>query len=186
MKKKYANEVRKVELLETMLRRRSIRTYREEDVPGEALDQILEAGLLSPSGHDLRPVALIAVEDPAVVQRLAEARASGAGMLEQASRAVVVAGDREKSDTWVEDCSLSMAYMQLRAADLGVANCWVQCRNRTARAEGVTSDEFVKSLLGIPERYSVLAILSLGLAGQEKAPHRLEELDVQRIHRGRF
>ncbi len=41
--------------LDLLKHRRSIRQYKEEAVSKEALEAIVEAGLLSPSGRNIRP-----------------------------------------------------------------------------------------------------------------------------------
>lgn len=179
-----------MELLETMLNRRSVRTYTGEAVSEDALHHILQAGLLAPSGRNLCPVEFITVRDKSTLQQLARAKTAGAGMLNGASCAVAVVGDHEKSDTWIEDGSLAMIYMHLRATELGVAGCWVQCRNRTSQQregeESLSSAAFVKGLLNIPERYSVLAILALGMADAPPTPHTADEVDFAKVHRETF
>ena len=44
------------ETLKTLLERRSVRGYKEDLVPAEVLDQILEAGEYAPNGNDIGPV----------------------------------------------------------------------------------------------------------------------------------
>lgn len=57
---------------------------------------------------------------------LAECREQGAAMLAGADAAIVVVADPTLADTWVEDCSIVMANMQLEAAASGVGSCWIQ------------------------------------------------------------
>lgn len=212
-----------MELMETILNRKSIRKYSGEEVSDVALHDIIQAGLLAPSSRNLRPVELITVSDKAVLKQLARAKTAGSGMLEGASCAVVVAGNSEKSDVWVEDCSIAMTYMMLRATELGVANCWVQCRNRISQQkkgeplseivedaprsktaepsenlvaqriannandkDNLSSDEFIKQLLGIPDNYSVLAILSLGMTDEAPKPHTKDETDFSKVHNNSY
>lgn len=180
-----------MELLEVMLERRSVREYNGEEISDNALRSILEAGLLSPSSRNLCPVELITVKDKDALRNLARSKTAGADMLKSASCAVVVIGDSKKSDVWVEDCSLSMIYMQLRATELGVANCWIQCRNRVSQQIGdnennLSSDEFVKRILDIPENYSVLAILSLGMTDNAPNPHTTDKADFMKVHNEKF
>ena len=42
-----------MELMDVILKRRSIRKYTGEDIPEETLRQILQAGLLSPTSRNL-------------------------------------------------------------------------------------------------------------------------------------
>ena len=150
-----------VDVLDAMARRRSLRRYSGEPMPQALLDRILEAGLRSASGRSRRPWELIVVRDRAMLDELAECREQGAGMLTGADAAIVVVADPTLADTWVEDCSIVMANMQLEAAASGVGSCWIQGRLRQA-ADGRSTHEFVANLLKVPAPYQLEAILSLG------------------------
>lgn len=174
-----------MDLLEIMRNRRSVRSYTGEAVSEEALDQILKAGLLSASGKNLKPWEFIVVRDKTVLAKLSKSRAAGAAMIEHADCAVVVAGDTEKTDVWTEDCSVAMANMHLMADSLGVGSCWVQGRLREA-SDKRTTEEYIRELLGIPEKYGVEAILSLGMTAEHPDAHTLDELPMEKIHREKF
>lgn len=174
-----------MDLLEIMRNRRSVRSYTGEAVSEEALDQILKAGLLSASGKNLKPWEFIVVRDKTVLAKLSKSRAAGAAMIEHADCAVVVAGDTEKTDVWTEDCSVAMANMHLMADCLGVGSCWVQGRLREA-SDKRTTEEYIRELLGIPEKYGVEAILSLGMTAEHPDAHTLDELPMEKIHREKF
>ena len=109
-----------VDVLDAMARRRSLRRYSGEPIPQALLDRILEAGLRSASGRSRRPWELIVVRDRATLDDLTECREQGAAMLAGADAAIVVVADPTLADTWVEDCSIVMANMQLEAAASGV------------------------------------------------------------------
>ena len=174
-----------MELLELLRQRRSIRSYTQDAVPEALLEQILQAGLLSPTGHNARPWEFIVVQDKGVLNELSRCRTGAANMLLEADCAIVVAAEETKTDVWVEDCAVAMAYMHLMAESLGVGSCWVQVRQRQT-AEEEPSGDFVRGLLRIPESYRVEAILSLGMPARHPAPHGAEELLTERIHRETF
>ena len=174
-----------MDLLEIMRNRRSVRSYTGEAVAEEKLDMILKAGLLSASGKNLKPWEFVVVRDREVLAKLSGSRAAGAAMLEHADCAVVVVGDTEKTDVWTEDCSVAMANMHLMADCLGVGSCWVQGRLREA-SDGRTTECYIRELLGIPERFGVEAILSLGMTAEHPEAHTLEELPMEKIHREKF
>ena len=106
-------------------------------------------------------------------------------MIEHADCAIVVVGDTEKSDVWTEDCSAAMANMHLMADCLGIGSCWVQGRLREA-ADGRTTEAFIRDLLGIPDKYGVAAMLSLGMAKEHPAAYSLDELPMEKVHREKF
>ena len=55
------------EVLNCLETRRSCRAYRPEQVPEEALQEILRAGLYAPSGMGRQSVKLLVVQDPAAI-----------------------------------------------------------------------------------------------------------------------
>ena len=114
-----------MELSEIMFNRRSIRKYTDKEISEEDIKSILKAGLLAPSSRNLHPVEMIVVRDKAMLDSLSRAKTAGAGMLREASRAIVVIGDHDRSDVWVEDCSIVMTYMLLKATALGLGSLWI-------------------------------------------------------------
>ncbi|MBQ9421612.1 MAG: nitroreductase family protein [Lachnospiraceae bacterium] len=174
-----------MELMDVIKRRRSIRNYDPGNIPKEKLDRVLMAGLLSPSGRNIKPWEFIVVEDRSALANLAEARTGNADMLKQASCAIVVVGNQELTDTWVEDCSLAMLNMHMMADYLGLGSCWIQCRMRYAK-DGRTSEEYIREMLKIPENYRLEAILSLGLISSHPRPHTEAHARVDKIHRETF
>ena len=124
-------------LFDLMTTRRSIRKYTEQPVSKETLTDIVKAGMLSPNGKNLRPWSFIAVTDPETIAALASCRAGKAPMLATANAAIVVVGDNSVSDTCIEDCSAALTSMHLYAHSLGLGSCWLQCRLRPSKLEGL-------------------------------------------------
>ena len=174
-----------MDVLDAVARRRSLRRYSGESVPQALLDRILEAGLRSASGRSRRPWELIVVRDRAMLDELAECREQGAGMLTGADAAIVVVADPTLADTWVEDCSIVMANMQLEAAASGVGSCWIQGRLLQA-ADGRSTHEFVANLLKVPAPYQLEAILSLGMPEAEAPRRPFDETLLGKVHEERF
>ena len=129
-----------MELLELMRTRRSIRKYTDEAVAEEDVKKIVEAGMLSASGKAIRPWEFIVVTDKEMLLKMADCRAGSVNMLKEAPCAIVVVGNEEASDVWIEDCSAVMSNMHLMAHALGLGSCWVQGRLR--KADGQLSKVF--------------------------------------------
>ena len=170
-----------VDVLAAMRKRRSIRKYADEPIPAEALDRILEAGLLSASGMAKRPWELFVVEDRTTLNELAKCREHGSAMLESAAAAIVVVADSKLSDTWIEDCSIVMANMHLEASACAVGSCWIQGRGRQA-ADGRPTGEYVRDVLGYADNLELEAILSLGIPSKEAKLHELDDELKAKIH----
>lgn len=174
-----------MELLEIMQNRRSVRSYTQEPVAKEKIEKVLQAGLLSASGRARRPWEFIVVRDKEMLRQMAECRIGAAKMLESADTAIVVIADPELTDVWVEDCSITMANMHLMADALGIGSCWIQGRLREA-ADGRSTEAFLRELLGYPECYKLEAILSMGTAKEHAPAHKLEELQMEKVHREKY
>ena len=148
-----------MELLDILQHRRSVRTYAPGAVTQEQLRSILQAGMLSPSGKALRPWEFIVVQDPERIRALAGCRTVPMAMFQTASCAIVVVGDGDRSDVWVEDCSVAMAQMHLMADALGLGSCWL----------GAFDADAVKKVLGLPEEAVVVAVSPLGHPAEHPA-----------------
>ena len=174
-----------MELLELMRTRRSIRSYKADAVMEEEITKILQAGMLSASGRAIRPWEYIVVNDKETLRKLAGCRVGSVKMLKEAALAIVVVGNTDATDVWVEDCSIAMNNMHLMAHALGLGSCWIQGRLRKAD-DGRDTDEFVRDILEYPENHKLLAILAVGVPNEEKAAHELENLPMEKIHYGKF
>lgn len=174
-----------MELLEVLQNRRSIRKYTKETISKEKIETILRAGLLSASSRAIRPWELIVVKDKEVLKSLSGCRVGSAKMLENAEVAIVVIADQNKSDVWVEDCSIVMSNMHLMAESLGVGSCWIQGRLRKA-PNGQTTEEYVREILNFPPEFCLEAILSLGIPAEHPERTELSGLKYQKIHFEKF
>jgi nitroreductase len=176
-----------VELLELMYARRSVRKYKDEPISKEKLEKIVKAGLLGATGRNTHSPEFIVVTDKEMLEKLSHARVGAANMLSGAGACVVVLGNVEKTDTFVEDASIAMENMHLMADSLGLGSCWIQGKGREAE-NGESTEEFVRSLLGFPENLRLVAILSLGEIEEKDHPKAYtdDDLDFSRVHSGKY
>ncbi len=174
-----------VDVFACMADRRSVRQYSNEEIPENLLSRIVCAGLASASGRGRRPWELIVVREREALDKLSECRNSGSAMLAGADTAIVVVGNPDVADTWIEDCSIVMSNMHLEASASGVGSCWIQGRMRTA-ADGRSTQDFVADLLEIPEPFQLEAILSLGMPEAPSAPRIFDESLPAKVHQERF
>ena len=166
--------------LELLRKRRSIRQFTDQPVEKEKIDLLVEAALRSPSSRSLNPWEFVVVSDAALIKELAGAKEHGSSFLKNAPLAIVVCGDPEKCDVWIEDCSIAALIIHLAAADLGLGSCWIQVRNRPHDGR-VTAEGYVKKLLGLKENLVVEAILAIGYGKEEKAGHPLSSLPFAQV-----
>ena len=170
-----------MELYEIILKRRSVRSYTAEAIPEEKLRRIIEAGLLAPTSRNRKPCEFYVIGDKAMLKSLSEVKPAGGAMLKDCAAAVVVAGDSDKADTWIEDSSIALSYMQLTATDIGVGSCWCQIRLRGSRS-GSDAESCVRGLLSAPDNYRIVGILALGMPENMPDPHSPGDADRSKVH----
>ena len=173
-------------LLQLLLNRRSVRKYTGESIPEDKLKFILQAGLASATSKNRKPWEFVVVQEKETLQKLAKCRVGTGKMLETAGCAIVVFADTSVTpDVWVEDCSVAMGNMHLMADALGLGSCWIQGRCREAE-NGQTTEAFCRELLGVPENYSLEAILSVGVPMERPSGYTVAELKEEKIHWEKF
>lgn len=171
-----------IELLRT---RRSIRKYTEQRIEQDKLEILKEAVLRSPSSKGINPWRFIFVDNLETIQKLKVCKPTGTGPLETAPLAVVFCADDTLNDAWVEDCSIAAIILQLTAHSLGLGSCWIHFHYRM-HSETVSSEQYVRELLGIPENYHVLCAVTVGYAARETKGRPFEELQFEKIRINKF
>lgn len=172
-------------MLEQLKKRRSIRKYQNRPVEKEKVDQLIKAALLSPSSRGLRPWEFIVIDDRSLLAQLAQAKEHGSSFLNNASLGIVVLGDPQKCDVWVEDCSIASLIIHLTAAEEGLGSCWIQIRERLHK-DGQSAEDYVRTLLNIPDKYKVEAIIAVGYPAEEKPPRSEAGFPYPQVHHNHF
>ncbi len=148
-------------MLKLLYKRRSIREFTEDKVSDKMSDKLVKSLLLSPSSRNIRPWRFIIITDKEIIQKIAVSKPNGVSALSTAPMAVVIIGLTDKSDVWIEDCSVASIILQLEAESLGLGSCWIQIRNRQT-ADGKPSEKYLSELLGLNENESVESIIAIG------------------------
>lgn len=167
-------------LIDTMLKRRSTRTFNDNPVTKEELDKILHAALLAPTSMNRKPCNFLVVERKETLQELSKSKNHGAELIANADKAIVVIADTMIADTWCEDSSIALTYMHLMAAELNLGSCWVQIHLRDK--DGIDAEELVREIIKIDDHYRIVGILAIGHSDNIPDPHTLDDIDKNKIH----
>ena len=167
-------------MIELLRNRRSIRKYTDKSIEPEKIELLKEAVLRSPSSRNFDPWEFIFVDDREILKHLALCKLHGAKFLENAALGIVICADRQKSDVWIEDCSIASILVQMTAQSIGLGSCWIQIRKR-AYDETTTSEDYIKDLLNLPGNMKVESIISLGHPAEKREPVPKEELKYEKI-----
>ena len=152
--------------MNTLLNRRSIRRYKEDQVPNELLDQVLTAGLYAPTGMNRQNIIMVAVRDKETRDQLSRMNAAVMGSDRDpfygAPCVIVVLGDPEIYPV-VENGSLVLGNLMNAAHAVGLGSCWIH------RAKQTFETEEGKALLkkwGLPENLVGIGNCILGYAAE--------------------
>jgi nitroreductase len=136
--------------------RKSIRAYQDTSVSKEKLERILEAGRLAPSAVNIQPWHFIVVTDKQ--KRTALASGRYAKFVASTPVVIVVCANPNDSPKWhAVDAALALENMVLVATGENLGTCCV----------GSFEEADVKAVVGVPEGWVVLAMLTVGY-GKEK------------------
>ncbi|MDD3886850.1 MAG: nitroreductase family protein [Victivallaceae bacterium] len=155
-----------MDFYETIRRRRSIRAYKSDHVPTNALANIVEAARLAPSACNRQPWKLVAVTNAEMRKKLCAVCKQE--FLGEAPVILLALGAAENS--WKRACDdhhiveidlgIMMEHVVLAAAAEGLGTCWVCAYDVPA----------VNAAAGVSAPWSVLAMSPLGYASGEPTP----------------
>ncbi|MBS7639549.1 MAG: nitroreductase family protein [Candidatus Bathyarchaeia archaeon] len=148
-----------MEVFKVICERRSIRKYRDEPIPEEILERILEAGRLAPSAANRQPWSFIVVKDKGVKSELVDA-CRGQRFIGEAGAVIAVLGDPNASRWYKQDPFIAASFMTLEAHEEGLGVCWI----------GAFDEDKVKKVLKIPENLSVIILLTVGFPDEKPQP----------------
>lgn len=157
-----------------------MRKFTEEKINAEQQRQLMKTALMAPSSKGLHSCEFMMVEDPQKLKKLATSKTIGSDFLEGAPLAVVVIADPNVSDVWIEDASVAATTLLYQAEDMGLGACWIQVRERQD-AEGRSTEDITKELLGIATEKRVVCIVAIGHKGMERKPQNEERLKWDKV-----
>lgn len=163
-------------------RRRSHRKYTEEPVSQENIKTILKAGLMSPTAKGLRKWHFLVTENKDKILALSKIRPAGSQFVAGAPVVIAVFGQPAVQEKWIEDTSIAAVSMQYQAEDLGLGSCWCHVNGRMSPDGNASAEDLAKEILGIPDEYSVLCLIAVGHACDERQPQDEEALKWDQVH----
>jgi len=178
------------ETLNTILTRRSVRKYKPEQISGDILKQIINAGLHAPSAMGRQPWHIVVVRGfDKIAEVDCEVKAATARMPDNpykeyvggasytinyhAPTFMIVSGNTALSPRNASlDCALVLGNMFLAAHSLGVGSCWINQLNVLNDEPGFR--EYM-TRLGIPTENGIFGCACFGYADgpiREAAPRK--------------
>jgi nitroreductase len=188
-----------MDFYEVVRSRRSTRKFKEDRVPPESLDRILDAGRWAPSGSNLQPWRFVVVTDEDVKGKIAEicTRSSTEAWSHFPSRVTSYLEQRGGTPNklhWSKIPVLVVVCYEVSAKqshDVALASAWAAIENMllATTAEGLAGCPYttydsreetaLKEVLRVPQQFHVAAILQLGSGSTRPPPpsrKRIEEV----------
>ena len=167
-----------MEVTELLAKRRSIRRFRQEEIPLESLKQLVEAAALAPSARNDLPLRYVLVREKNLLKAVFEETNWGGNVRPHrdpvfgktaptAFLAVCAPGEPETPPTQniVADAGAAIQTILLRTVELGFGACWL----------GAFSRKNVSAILELNHQ-TVVYLIGLG--------YPAETPELQRIHAG--
>ena len=158
-----------MDVFEAVRTRRSIRKYKDKQVPFDNIVTILQAGKYAPSAGNVQNWKFIVVKTDAKRAAIAKACLEQEWM-EIAPIHIVIVAEPKKAERYygtrgarlytIQGCAAAIQNMLLTAHSLGLGACWV----------GAFDEDEIWRILGLPEEISVQGIVTIGYADEAPEP----------------
>lgn len=166
-----------MDVFEVVKKRRSIRNFKEKEIPIDFEEKLKEALIWGPSAGNLQSRKFYFVKNKETKQEIVKASA-GQNFISLAPTVVVGCADlniekfygqRGKEIYAICDTALSLENMMLVATSLGLGTCWV----------GAFKENEIKKILNLSDNLRPIAIVPLGFPDSiPQAPERKNKEDI--------
>jgi len=148
--------------------RRTIRKFRNEPVPKEAIQEILEAGRWAQSFNNAQPWKFVVIQDEETKRKLSGEAGKSVyykGIIEAPLTIGICLDPGQEPTHWIEAGSIAHQNMALAAHSLGLGSSWIGILN-------TSSEEPIKRALGVPKNVRVISLMPVGFADEEPQRNR--------------
>ena len=153
-----------MDALECIMTRRSIRRFKQDPIPHETLEKLVNAGRLAASAANLQPWSFVVVETPELMEEifptLGWLKGAGGPSHETAPVAcIVILGNPSIFKLYEGDCGAAAQNIILAAWALGLGSCWI----------GAVKKPELSKVIPVPEEFKIYACIALGVPGEKAA-----------------
>lgn len=151
-------------LMDLIKARKSIRSYKPQEVEEEKLNYILNAFRKAPSAKNLQPWKLVVVKNKKIIKDIAIA-CNNQTFLEEAPILIAACAKENEAygtmggymNSYPIDLGIALEHLILAAAEQGLGTCWI----------GAFKEQLVKDILSIPADVRVVALTPVGYPSGE-------------------
>ncbi len=158
--------------------RRSIRKYKNIEIPDDDISRMIDAARMAPSTNNSQPWQFIVVKEPETI-KLLSAIAGGQSFIADAKAVVMALANGGSSccpgnpSMWhVQDTMIATEHIVLAATALGYGSCWVAMLD----SRNTHDVALVKSTLRIPDNVDIVALVTLGVSDEVPSPRSTKDI----------
>lgn len=148
--------------VDVLKRRRSVRSFQDQDVPDATIARVITAGTLAPTAGNMQAWYFYVIREEYLRKKLAEAALSQ-DFIAKAPVVIVVCADLERAQAAykdrgvelyaIQDAAVASQNMLLTITAMGLGGCWV----------GAFDEAAVADLLDLPGHHRPVTIMPLGV-----------------------
>lgn len=160
-----------------ILKRRSVRKFKDTEIDRTMIDSLIEAACAAPSACNRRPVDFYVIQGE---EKLNEISMCGRFTRMKAPLIIVVVGNLRRAlplamaDYWIHDAAAASENILLQATALGLGSCWCGIHpQKRVMAK-------VSQALGLGEKDIPFAMIKIGYPDEFPEPH--SGYDEKRVH----
>lgn len=152
-------------LYDLIISKRSVRRFKQDPIPDDVIQKIMESARQAPSGGNIQPVRYIVVNSPDMCEKIFgntawAAHLKGEGAPKEGERPVMyvflLVDTRIRKDGAKHDIGAAAQNMMLTAWEEGIGSCWIGSLKR---------DE-LKELLEIEDNYTIDTAIAFGYSNE--------------------
>lgn len=167
-----------MDFYEIVEERKSLRKYADKVVERVVIDKIVDIALSAPSSKNCQSTRFMVVTNGDLIRQISKMRHVGSLFLADAPVVILVMGDKTVTDLWIDNASISAIYAQLAIEAEGLGSCWAHVEGRLRdknNPEIGTADDYLRTILSIPDEYGIECILGLGYSPYEDKGARTQK-----------
>jgi nitroreductase len=150
-----------MELSEAIKGRRSIRAFKQQDVPEETVEKLIDAARHAPSAGNIQPWEFVIARKQDTKKKLAQAAYQA--FVEEAPVVIVVCANEKRSSMGygirgktlycIQDTAAATQNILLTAYSLGLGTCWVGAFNEKEAKKALQAPDGIRPVAIIPVGY---------------------------------
>jgi nitroreductase len=150
-----------MDVSDAIAKRRSVRTYKKQDLPQSTVENLLEAARQAPSAGNVQPWEFVVVSAQKNKMDLSQA-AFGQKSLKEASVVIVACADEKRAEEsygvrgktlyCLQDTAAAIENILLTACSMGLGTCWI----------GAFKEDEVKKIINAPTHMRLVALIPVG------------------------